>query len=233
MNNICLLAVLLLALQQSLVLSQSDCTASDSALKHKRAYVCDSLVQSDTEWCGDIWALEPNAKKDWPTQVVYLQDVLDLMENTDVECTTTEYYKDTVKWLNYDVMAPEIDGNFGWTWDIFQVQYYDTPRLPGTRIESPDTLGRKCWAFAYLEQMWDPIKLAKIPYDMHNFTTIYTASVPLTMNLCDKVQANCFVNATYDASRNGSCPGDQDKFHYLGFDRENIKRKNILKYPFW
>jgi len=40
------------------------------------------------------------------------------------------------------------------TWVQFQVQYYSMPRKPGDRIESPATLGRKCWAFAYLRQIW-------------------------------------------------------------------------------
>ena len=37
----------------------------------------------------------------------------------------------------------------------------DAPRKPGTRIESPDTLGRKCWAFAYLRQLWAPDQLLR------------------------------------------------------------------------
>ena len=36
---------------------------------------------------------------------------------------------------------------------ICQVQYYDMPRAPGARVESPATLGRKCWAFAFLAQV--------------------------------------------------------------------------------
>ena len=34
------------------------------------------------------------------------------------------------------------------------------PRRPGDRIESPATLGRKCWAFAYLRHVWVPLKPA-------------------------------------------------------------------------
>lgn len=41
------------------------------------------------------------------------------------------------------------------TWVQFQVQYYSMPRLPGDRIESPATLGRKCWAFAFLQEIWE------------------------------------------------------------------------------
>jgi hypothetical protein len=111
------------------------------------------------------------------------------------------------------------------------------PRLPGTRIESPDTLGRKCWAFAYLRQEWNPLELTKslshAGLNMSAFITAYEASIPLTMGLCEKVMANCFVNASYDPSRNGTCPSKIHDFHYLGFDRENLKRKDIVKYPFF
>ena len=113
------------------------------------------------------------------------------------------------------------------------MQYYDTPRKAGDRVESPETLGRKCWAFAYLAQMWSADTLAKIPYKMDNFTKIYQESVPMTMALCDKVEANCFKNATFDASRKGTCKKAEYEFHYLGFDRENIKRKGIVHYPWW
>jgi hypothetical protein len=53
------------------------------------------------------------------------------------------------------------------------------------------------------------------------------------MELCEEVMANCFVNATYDPSRNGTCPVDIFAFRYLGFDRENILRGNVVRYPFF
>lgn len=41
------------------------------------------------------------------------------------------------------------------------------------------------------------------------------------MNLCDKVMANCFVNASYNpAKRNGTCTGLVGEF-YVGFQWEN------------
>jgi hypothetical protein len=40
------------------------------------------------------------------------------------------------------------------------------------------------------------------------------------------------VNATYDPSRKGTCKTKVFSFKYLGFDRENILRKNIVKYTF-
>ena len=65
-----------------------------------------------------------------------------------------------------------------------------------------------------------------------NFIDLYNDAIPLTMDLCYEVEENCFVNATYDASRNGTCPGDITQFE-LGFERENLKRKNIVTYPFY
>ena len=34
------------------------------------------------------------------------------------------------------------------------------------------------------------------------------AAIPQTMQLCEEVMANCFVNASYNPARNGTCPGD-------------------------
>jgi hypothetical protein len=125
--------------------SDNVCTTSDTSIANRRAYICDSLVQGGTWWCGSEWKNATKAEKDWPNQVVYLQNLLNTMITITLPCTNTTLYKDTVRWLNYSIMDPEIAGNFGYTWDVFQKQYYDTPRLPGTRIEAPDTLGRKCW----------------------------------------------------------------------------------------
>lgn len=230
---LCLLCLLHLTHSQTPPPPPTSCTTSDAHLKDLRAFICDSLVQGQTWWCGNDYQPEPKASKDWPNQVVYLQNLLTTMAATTSSCTNTTYYTDTVRWLNNSIINPTIPGNFGYTWDVFQVQYYDTPRLPGTRIESPDTLGRKCWAFAYLAQMWNPILFAKIPYNLYNFTSVYEKSVPLTMSLCSKVLANCFVNASYNPTRNGTCKGKELEFHYLGFERENLKRKNIVHYPWW
>ncbi len=101
------------------------------------------------------------------------------------------------------------------------------PRKPGSRIESPATLGRKCWAFAYLTQIWPHLKpliietMTHAGLNMGNFTKEYTKAIPLTMNLCNKVMANCFVNETYTPGvRNGTCPEKIDQF-YVGFEWEN------------
>jgi hypothetical protein len=214
--------------------NNSSCLLYDTALSRQRAYICDSLVQTNTWWCGKDWQNATKASKDWPSQVVYLQDLINNLQTIPTNCKTTKYYKDTIQWLNYSLMDPTISGNFGYTWDVFQVQYYDTPRLPNTRIESPDTLGRKCWAFAYLKDMYKPASIIRnIPYNLNNFTSIYEKSINLTFTLCNKVLSNCFVNDTYNPIRNNTCKGKSFEFHWLGFERENIKRKNILKYPWW
>ena len=98
------------------------------------------------------------------------------------------------------------------------------------------TLGRKCWAFAYLQQFWDPVglnsALGLAGLEANNFISMYDEAAPLTMHLCWEVMANCFVNASYDPTRNGTCPGDIEEFH-LGFDRENAKRLMVVEYPFY
>ncbi|GMH61858.1 hypothetical protein TrRE_jg12820 [Triparma retinervis] len=153
-------------------------------------------------------------------------------------CLNTTTASAFMSWLS----VTSTSSSFWWyTWLVFQVQYYDMPRLPGTRVESPATLGRKCWAFAYLEEIWDgraysgneaPQRDALIRAaeehgyeDIFNyFVPAYDDAVPLTMELCVEVQANCFLNATYDPSRKGTCPGKIKEFK-LGFDRENVKRR--------
>ena len=112
---------------------------------------------------------------------------------------------------------------------MFQVQYYDMPRKPGVRIEAPDTLGRKCWAFSYLDQICDVTAIApRAPA----FAAMWRAAVPRTLRLCEEVMANCFVNASYDPARNGSCSGKIFEFHDLGFERENALRLFPVSYRF-
>jgi hypothetical protein len=101
------------------------------------------------------------------------------------------------------------------------------PRKPGSRIESPATLGRKCWAFAYLAQIWPQLKpkiataLPGTGLNLDGFVKAYDSAVPLTMGLCEQVMANCFVNASYDpGKRNGTCAGAVGEF-YVGFQWEN------------
>ena len=116
-----LLLILCVVAATVAVAADTDCTASDNAIRDKRAWLCDSLAATDTWWCGSDWALEPKSDKDWPNQAVYMQDLLTTLSRTDPACTSSEFYSNTVNFLNYNVMAPEITGNFGWTWDVFQV----------------------------------------------------------------------------------------------------------------
>ena len=139
-------------------------------------------------------------------------------------------------------------------------QYYDMPRKPGDRIESAQTLGRKCWAFTYLQTVWEQglerrngldrreraegedgqeVALrgavmrtaARAGWDLADFVQSFDDAIPLTMDLCWEVMANCFVNASYDPARNGTCPGSLEEFRF-GFQRENLKRRSPLPYPF-
>lgn len=235
----CLSLVAALCLAPVLVVASSSpspaCDASDRRLELLRFTICDSLVQGKTWWCGTSYLNVTNAKTDWPNQAVYMHELVSALSAPST-CLNTSVAKDTIEWLETSQGRINVSGTFAYTWDVFQVQYYDMPRLPGTRIESPDTLGRKCWAFAYLRQMWQPhvfVKaLSSAGLSANQFVTMYNASIPLTMTLCEKVMANCFVNASYDPSRKGSCKGKIFEFHYLGFDRENIKRSSVVKYPF-
>ena len=209
------------------------CAESDAKLLQLRNVVCSSLVQSPTPWCDGAWQ-NVTAEHDWPNQVVYMKNVLTALADP-ATCLTTPDARSVVGWLETQGNA-SVSGAFMDTWVHFQVQYYDMPRKPNTRIESPDTLGRKCWAFAYLRQeggidaVDSALGGAGTPSTI--FVPAFRAAVPETTTLCERVLANCFENSTYTPSRNGTCPVKAEEFKYLGFDRENLKRKNIVKYPF-
>jgi hypothetical protein len=205
--------------------AQAACDASDAAILQQRRLVCRSLVQGYTPWCQDDWQ-NVTAAGDWPNQAVYMHDLLELLAD-ERTCLNTTYARATVSWLNSSSMAnATVSGNFMWTYSVFQVQYYDMPRAPGTRIEAPDTLGRKCWAMAYLAQTWAALgprledRTASAGLSIAGWATEYQRASPLTMALCQKVVCNCFVNASYDPTRSGGCRLKVDAFHYLGFDRE-------------
>ena len=229
------LLVALLASATPAWTSPSTCEESDARLQFLQELICDSLTQDETDWCGTSFENVSHASKDWPSQAVYMHRLLLALEDP-ATCLNTSVALDTTRWLNSSQAAPDISGTFAWTYLVFQVQYYDMPRQPGARIESPATLGRKCWAFAYLSDFWDPealtSSLATADLDVSGFVDMHSAAIPLTMNLCWEVMSNCFVNASYDPSRNGTCPGKIDEFRF-GFDRENIKRGRNVEYPFF
>lgn len=203
-----------------------DCNASDALLLHWRKMLCFSLAQQDTAYCHDDWE-NITAATDWPNQAVYMQRILTTLAVPST-CLHTPYAKGTVAWLDVEMTNLSFTGNFAWTWLVFQVQYYDMPRQPGTRIEAPDTLGRKCWAMAYLAEQWATFKelllqrIAQAGLSLGRFATMYERAMPLTSTLCQDVICNCFVNASFDPTRSGHCRGAVDRFHYLGFDREAI-----------
>ena len=49
------------------------------------------------------------------------------------------------------------------------------------------------WSVGHLGQAWD-------------------SAVALTMPLCDRTMANCFVNASFSLARNGTCPDVIEQF---------------------
>lgn len=230
-----LAALLLLLLSPSVAAGAPACAASDAALALKRETVCASLVQAATPWCTWDPAANITAAEDWPSQAVYMHAVLAALVDPST-CLNTSYAADTVAWLNTSQADAAVAGAFQNTWSVFQAQYYDMPRAPGARIEAPDTLGRKCWAMAYLQQLWDEraleAALAGAGLSAAAFAAAYDAAAPRTLALCSEVLANCFVNASYDPARNGTCPLDATLF-YLGFQRENALRAFVVAYPFY
>ena len=200
----------------SIATAWSECSASDKQLQHLRNVICVSLEGADA--CQS----NATAESDWPSQAVYMHDMLRAIADPST-CLNTTVAQETVAWL--DVTDPS-HSVWWWTWLIFQPEYYEMPRKEGERIESPATLGRKCWAFAYLAQIWIQLKpalervLPSSGLSLTSFIQAYDGAIPLTMDLCDKVTANCYVNASYDPSRNGTCPRSVREY-VVGFYWEN------------
>ena len=225
----------LLVLAGVAIAQAADCTASDAALDAARATACSGFYGANN---GTVCPNDgPPADHDWPSQATYMGDALILIGKTDPACLRTPVATNIAHWLNTSQADPTASSGFAWVLDVFQTQYFDMPRKPGTRIESPDTLGRKCWATAYLQQLANPAPAAKAyaaaGLSIINFQTMYDQGIPKSMALCNEVIANCFKNTTYTPSRNGTCPGDVFSFHILGFERENLKRKFEVTYPFY
>jgi hypothetical protein len=206
-----------------------NCMQSDNRLIFNKMVLCKSL--------GGCQSSNVSALGDWPSQVIYMRNLLTNVVDSDT-CLNTTVARDIIKWLEVTNVSLS---PWWYTWYDFQVQYYDMPRLPGTRIESPATLGRKCYGFAYLKDAWEGknglrADIVRTKLLLSDFIHAYDNAIPLTMNICNKVMANCFVNATYSPGvRNGTCPEKVDAF-YVGFQWENLgnglRNSTKLDYPF-
>ena len=187
-------ALLLTGASGAVAAPARDCAASDRNLLVRSHALCSSLTHVDTPWCGTLWS-NVTAKHDWPNQAIYMLDLVRALYANDT-CLTTARAQATVQWLESPQMVDPNLGphNFMWTYLVFQPQYYDMPRKSGERIESPDTLGRKCWAFAYLQQFWLPEllerALATAGLTMQTFIATFNRAIPLTLRLCEEVMAN-------------------------------------------
>ena len=216
--------------------SLPDCAASDTNLNELRYTLCRSLVGPGVQWC--LYPTNTSSAEDFPNQAVYFNNII-LALISPSTCLNTATAHDVVTWLNASQADSTVSGAFMNTWVVFQAQYYDMPRNQGERIESSDTLGRKCWAFAFLAQMWGvealPLSIAlnAVGLSVEAYSSAAGTAIPQTLELCEEVMANCFINASYNPARNGTCPGDIFSFRWLGFERENILRANIVEYPFF
>lgn len=212
-----LIALLLLQLKVS---SAHDCNRSDANLLALHELFCASM--------GPAWQCPTGnytAARDWPTQSVYMKNILAAVIDPST-CLDTSVATGIVEWLNTFSTDPQLS-MWWWNWYVFQPQYYDMPRKQGARIESPATLGRKCWAFAYLSQIWlelrphiiDTMKRADI--NLSSYVVAYDEAAPMSIKLCQEVMANCFANAIYNPElRNGTCPEAIAEF-FVGFSWEN------------
>ena len=238
-----LLATALLSVAVAAATAAPGCDASDAAVTAARDAACASLVQpaNSTPWC--LYPAGTKSAEDWPSQSVYLNAVLGaLLAAAPAGCLATPAAAGVLQWLDTSQSSAATAGSFAYTWQVFQPQYYDMPRAAGERIEAPDTLGRKCWAYAYLAQvaagtlaaLRGALAPAGLPATlMSALADSFSAAVPPTMASCNAVIANCFLNTTYEpALHNNTCPADVVLFE-LGFQRENLLRGGVVAYPFW
>ena len=118
----CLLVLIVTAAEADL------CAKSDAKLREQKIKVCASLIQTSTPWCG-----QPSGKahRDWPSQAVYLVDLLQTLLSPQT-CLHTNEARGIVAWLNETQVDISIQGNFAYTWQVFQRQYYDMPRKAST-----------------------------------------------------------------------------------------------------
>jgi hypothetical protein len=217
-----------------------DCRASDAAVTAARDAVCASLVPASTPWCG--YPDGTRSAGDWPSQSVYMNAALAALAAAPAGCLATPAASGVLSWLDASQATAALNGSFAWTWQVFQPQYFEMPRAAGERVEAPDTLGRKCWAYAYMTQVASrslaalrgALAAAGLPAALlAAFEGSFSAAAPPAMASCDAVIANCFKNTSYQpALHNGTCAGDVALFG-LGFQRENLLRGGVVAYPFW
>ncbi len=219
----------------------ADCRASDAAVGAARDAVCASLMPASTPWC--TYPPGTRAAGDWPSQSVYMNAALAaLVAAAPAGCLATPAAAGVLSWLDTSQTTAILNGSFAWTWQVFQPQYFAQPRAAGERIEAPDTLGRKCWAYAYLAQvaartlaaLRGALAAAGLPATLlAAFEGSFAVAAPPALASCNAVIANCFENTTYEpALHNGTCAGNVVLFQ-LGFQRENLLRGGIVAYPFW
>ena len=127
------------------------------------------------------------AAHDWPTQSVYMKIILEAVVDPST-CLGTEIAQNLVAWLNIVSTDPG-ESMWWWNWYVFQPQYYAMPRSAGDRVESPATLGRKCWAFAFLRQLWSGLRptlldtAAAFELDLADLVAAWDDAVPMSLVL--------------------------------------------------
>ena len=190
--------------------------------------------------CKSPANLTKHVHHDWPNQCVYFYNVIAALTATPAACLGTDTVRDTAAWLATSQANMSLGGSLLETWTGFQFTYYLMPRHPGDRIEAPWTLGMKCWAFAYLDQHWNASARqalsTRLAADggspLNVFLTNYAAATVQSTTLCEEVMANCFVNASYNPARNGTCPTKVLEFR-AGFFWQNTLHGDPIHYPFY
>ena len=226
--------------------SASNCSDFAAALTDARQAWCASIYGGDgVPTCRFPARLRPMVHKDWPSQTVYFLRVLELLGDAAPAClaASAPLVRDVSAWLEGPQANASLGGSLLQTWACpsGQPNYFEMPRHLGERIETPWTLGLKCWAFANLVQRWAPANATALAVKLQitvgpsasiaNFAARYMSAGALSMRLCRRVMANCFVNASYDPARNGTCPLRVDEFRG-GFAWENFLKGSPLTYPF-
>ena len=227
--------MLVILLLGAAVAIASNCTSSLVQVKVAHDLACNSLdAGSDVyPWCRA--PVDHNAKGDFPHLVLYMGGVVEALTSVPDDCDTKGY----VHWLNYWMANSSVAGTWANELLVFQPGYFAMP-IHRIRVETPWTLGLKCWAMSYLEERLVPL-MSEMAVHMkgaftgaHSFVNVTTRAAAGGVQQCHMVKANCFHNSTYQpAKHNNTCPLLYLEFHG-GWNWQNLKApsQDRVSYPF-
>lgn len=212
------------------------CAATDQQLATQIGISCSSFggPTANSICCpAGMWPNRPSwAKHDWPMQSRYFANVLQTLASLPAGCRATPTVLQALSWLNVNAGSDTCSVN--WSWASFQFQYYILPRpSPSERVESPFTLGEKCFAFSLLADTFAMTRsaLQKFGKILAPALNMFAANIPIGATLCNEDCWACWKNQTRNFALNGTCPMSVIEFK-AGFEYETVRTQSNVKYNY-